>query len=69
MIIETEGLGPQRFHGKIVMLVNEHSRGGSEMVAKFAQDNELAKIVGTRPPVNFSAGPTDFEGVTVSRYR
>ncbi len=46
----TEGLGPQKFHGRIALLVNEHSASASEMVAAFASENRLAKIVGTRTP-------------------
>jgi C-terminal processing protease CtpA/Prc len=44
----TEGLGRQKFHGKIAMLVNEHSASASEMVAAFAAENALATIVGTK---------------------
>jgi carboxyl-terminal processing protease len=46
----TEGLGRRRFHGSISMLVNEHSASASEMVAAFASENRLAKIVGTPTP-------------------
>ena len=46
----TEGLGPQKFHGRIALLVNEHSASASEMVAAFAAENNLAKIVGTTTP-------------------
>ena len=46
----TEGLGPQKFHGRIVLLVNEHSASASEMVAAFASENGLARIVGTTTP-------------------
>jgi C-terminal processing protease CtpA/Prc len=46
----TEGLGPQKFHGRVALLVNEHSASASEMVAVFAAENGLAKIVGTKTP-------------------
>jgi len=46
--VVTEGLGPQRFHGRVVVLANEHSASAAEMVAAFAQENRLATIVGTR---------------------
>jgi carboxyl-terminal processing protease len=58
----TEGLGPKPFHGRIVMLVNEHTLSAGEMVAAFAKENQLAKIVGTRTGgqvlggANFSVG-------------
>jgi len=44
----TEALGPQKFHGRIVLLVNEHSASAAEMLAAFAIENKLAKIVGTK---------------------
>ena len=43
----TEGLGAKPFHGRIVMLVNEHTLSAGEMVAAFAKQNRLATIVGT----------------------
>ncbi len=46
--IVTEGLGPQKFHGRVVILVNEHSASAAEMLAAFAQENKLATIVGTK---------------------
>jgi C-terminal processing protease CtpA/Prc len=46
VVLETEGLGKQNFHGKIVVLVNEHSTGAAEMVTQFAQENRLATVVG-----------------------
>ena len=48
IVLVTEGKGTQRFHGRIVILVNEHTAGSAEMVAGFARENRLAKIVGTR---------------------
>jgi len=50
VVLETEGLGKQRFHGKVVLLVNEHSTGAAEMVIQFAKENSLATIVGTKTP-------------------
>ena len=44
----TEGLGPKPFHGRVVILVNEHTLSAGEMVAAFAQENGLARIVGSR---------------------
>jgi len=48
MTLVTEGLGPQPFHGRIVLLINEHSHSAAEMVASFAKQNQLATLVGTR---------------------
>src|SRR5207245_2911031 len=46
--VKTEALGPQRFHGRVVVLVNEHSASASEMIAAFAAENKLATIVGEK---------------------
>src|SRR5690242_1556092 len=46
--VKTEALGPQRFHGRIVVLVNQHSASASEMIAAFAVENTLATIVGEK---------------------
>jgi carboxyl-terminal processing protease len=48
IVVVTEGLGRQKFHGRIVVLVNEHTAGAGEMVAGFAKENGLAKIVGSK---------------------
>lgn len=48
MVLVTEGLGPQPFHGRIVLLINEHTRSAAEMVASFANQNHFAMLVGTR---------------------
>src|SRR6266487_398806 len=48
MVLVTEGLGPQPFHGRTVVLINEHSHSAPEMVASFAKENRLATLVGTR---------------------
>jgi carboxyl-terminal processing protease len=45
--IVSEGLGPQKWHCRIVILVNEHTVSAGEMVSAFAQENSLARIVGT----------------------
>ena len=42
--------GPQKFHGRVVILVNEHTASAGEMVAAFAEENGLATIVGTKTP-------------------
>ncbi len=44
----SEGLGPQKHHGRTVLLVNEHSASATEMVAGFAAENRLAAIVGVK---------------------
>src|SRR5207244_1276432 len=58
----TQGLGPQPFHGKIVLLVNEWTNSAAEMVSSFAGENRLATIVGNKTAgnvlgaVNFHVG-------------
>jgi len=44
----TEGLGSKPFHGKVVVLINEHTLSAGEMVAAFIAENHLATLVGTR---------------------
>jgi carboxyl-terminal processing protease len=44
----TEGLGPRKFQGRTVILVNEHSASAAEMLAAFAIENRLATLVGVR---------------------
>ncbi|HEV2416411.1 MAG TPA: S41 family peptidase [Terriglobia bacterium] len=47
VVLMTEGLGPKRSHGRIVLLVNEHTVSAGEMITAFAAENKLATIVGT----------------------
>jgi carboxyl-terminal processing protease len=56
ILVVTEGFGPQRFHGRIVVLVNEHTASAGEMVAAFAEENQLATIVGTKTPGRLLSG-------------
>jgi carboxyl-terminal processing protease len=58
IVVVTEGLGPQRFHGRVVILVNEHTSSAGEMVAAFAEENGLATIVGTKTPGRLLSGRT-----------
>ena len=48
MVLVTEGLGPQPYHGRVVLLINEHTHSAAEMVGSFAKENRLATLVGTR---------------------
>jgi len=58
----TEGLGDRKFHGRVAILVNEHTKSAAEMIAEFAATNQLATVVGTRTAgevlgaVNFLVG-------------
>jgi len=74
ILVVTEGLGPQKFHGRVVILVNEHTASAGEMVAAFADENKLATIVGTKTPGRllsgsaFKAGFGYIVGVPVAAY-
>ena len=46
VVLVSEGLGPQKFHGRIVLLVNEHTASAGEIVCAFAAENKLAHLVG-----------------------
>jgi C-terminal processing protease CtpA/Prc len=46
----TESLGVKAHHGRVVLLVNEHSASACEMVAAFASEYGVATIVGTKTP-------------------
>ena len=46
IVLETEGLGPKPFHGRITLLVDRHTASAAEMIAAFARENRLATIMG-----------------------
>jgi C-terminal processing protease CtpA/Prc len=46
VLLVSEGLGTQKWHGSIVILVNEHTVSAGEMVAAFASENGLATLIG-----------------------
>ncbi|HEV2313699.1 MAG TPA: S41 family peptidase [Candidatus Acidoferrales bacterium] len=48
IVMVTEGLGPQLFHARIVLLVNQHTASAAETITGFARENKLATIVGTK---------------------
>lgn len=56
--IVTEGLGPQLFHGRIVLLINRHTASANEMLVAFARENGLATIVGEPTPGRVLGGKT-----------
>lgn len=58
VVLQTEGLGPQRFHGRIIILTNEHTHSAAEMVAAFAQENGLATLAGTKTAGEVLGGAT-----------
>jgi carboxyl-terminal processing protease len=48
IVLESEGLGPQSYHGKIVLLVDRHTASAAEMIVAFARENRLATIIGEK---------------------
>jgi C-terminal processing protease CtpA/Prc len=48
IVLQTEGLGKQLFHGRIVLLVDRHTASAAEMIVAFARENKLATIVGEK---------------------
>ena len=46
--IVTEGLGPKPFHRRAVVIVDHTTTGAGERIAAFAQERQLAPIVGAR---------------------
>jgi carboxyl-terminal processing protease len=56
ILVVTEGLGPRKFQGRVVLLVNEHTASAGEMVSAFAEENNLAVIVGTKTPGRLLSG-------------
>ncbi len=56
ILVVTEGLGQRRFHGRVVLMVNEHTASAGEMVSAFVEENNLATIVGTKTPGRLLSG-------------
>jgi C-terminal processing protease CtpA/Prc len=48
VVLQTEGLGTEPFHGKILLLVNRHTASAAEMIVAFARENNLATIIGEK---------------------
>ena len=46
VLLVSEGLGNKRWHGRVAILINEHTVSAGEMIAAFASENGLAKLVG-----------------------
>jgi len=48
LVLMTQGLGDQPFHGRIAVLVNEWTNSAGEMAAQFAKDTRLATVIGRK---------------------
>jgi carboxyl-terminal processing protease len=46
LVLLTQGLGKQPFHGRVVVLVNEWTNSAGEIAAQFAKDTKLATVAG-----------------------
>lgn len=56
VVLVSEGLGFEKWRGKIAILVNEHTASAGEMVAAFAAENRLATILGGKTAGRLIAG-------------
>ena len=65
ILLVSEGLSPQRCHGHVAILTNEHTISAGEMVSAFAKENGLATIVGTLA-VSRLAPPSKLDMATCS---
>lgn len=48
LMLLTQGLGRQPFHGHLAVLINERTSSAGEMAAQFAKDTKLATVIGQR---------------------
>jgi carboxyl-terminal processing protease len=48
LVLLTQGLGKQPFHGHMAVLVNEKTSSAGEMAAQFAKETKLATLVGQK---------------------
>ena len=58
LMLLTQGLGRQSFHGHVVILVNEFTNSAGEMAAQFAKDTNLATLVGQKTMGNVLGSAT-----------
>jgi len=56
IVLMTQSLGPQPFHGSTVVLINEWTNSAGEMVASFASQHRLATLVGVKTAGNVLGG-------------
>lgn len=59
LMLMTQGLGSQAFHGRLVVLINEWTNSAAEMLAAFAAENELGTLIGQKTRGNV-LGATNF---------
>jgi len=52
LMLLTQGLGKQPFHGRVVLLINEWTNSAGEMLAQFAKETQAAILIGKRTRSN-----------------
>ncbi len=68
LMLLTQGLGIQPFHGHVVMLINEFTNSAGEMAAQFAKDTKLATLVGEKTVGNVLGSRTFDVGNSYTLY-
>jgi C-terminal processing protease CtpA/Prc len=48
LVLLTQGLGHQPFHGHVAVLINEKTSSAGEIAAQFAKDTKLATLIGQK---------------------
>jgi C-terminal processing protease CtpA/Prc len=48
LMLLTQGLGKQPFHGRVVLLINEWTNSAGEILAQFAKETKAATLIGKR---------------------
>lgn len=56
VVVVTEGQGPLPFHGRVVLLVNQHTASANEMIIAAARESDLAVTVGEPTPGRLLGG-------------
>lgn len=60
LMLLTQGLGEQPFHGRVVVLINEWTNSAGEMAAQFVKETKLGTVIGTQTRGNV-LGATTFK--------
>lgn len=55
VVLMTDGLGSKKFHGRIVLLVNEHAVSVGEMITAFTAEKTWLGLSEPKPPAGCSA--------------
>src|SRR5208337_1381865 len=66
LVLLTQGLGEQPFHGHMAVLVNEKTSSAGEMAAQFAKDTKLATLIGQKTAGLVLDVPVDIDPVCLA---